>query len=88
MFRQTDRQTDRETDRQTERQTDRQTDRQVVITERRCGRGVFRQTERQAGRYYGKAVRKRCVLSSSLQDDKDEERRTFSGSEFQTTGAW
>ena len=44
--------------------------------------------DRQAGKYYGKAVRKRCVLSSALQDDKDEGRRTFSGSEFQTTGTW
>ena len=65
---------------------DRQTGRYYIAW--RCGRGVFRQTDRQTGRYYGKAVRKRCVLSSALQDDKDEERRTFSGSEFQTTGTW
>ena len=37
---------------------------------------------------YGKAVRKRGVLSWALKDDKDEDVQIFSGSEFQTAGAW
>ena len=41
----------------------------------------------QTGRYAGKAVRERCVLSWALSGDKDGERRIFSGSEFQT-GTW
>ena len=40
------------------------------------------------GSYHGKAVWKRCVSSSALKDEEDDERWTFSGSEFQATGAW
>lgn len=43
---------------------------------------------KQMGSYHGKAVWKRCVSSSALKDEEDDERWTFSGSEFQATGAW
>ena len=31
---------------------------------------------------------KRYVFSLDLKDDKDEQKRIFKGSEFQTSGAW
>ena len=43
---------------------------------------------RQIRRHYEKVARKRCVLSCVLKDDKDEERRIFNCSEFQTAGDW
>ena len=43
---------------------------------------------RQIRRYYEKLARKRCVLSCVLKADKDEERRIFNFSEFQTAGDW
>ena len=33
-------------------------------------------------------MRKRCVCSWDSKDDKDEQRRIFKGSKFQTSGAW
>ena len=39
---------------------------------------------KQMGSYHGKAVWKRCVSSSALKDEEDDDERwTFSGSEFQ-----